>query len=104
MTKAIAFGLALGLMGAAAGACSNSDDDAADNGGSAKNDQGGSATETNVAPIHCFKDSECASGKCELFPGQDDGTCSGGGKPGGPYHPGQDDGEDGGTVSGPNTR
>jgi hypothetical protein len=105
MTKAIAFGLALGLICTAAGACSKGDDDsAAGHDTRAKNDNAGSATETNVAPIHCFEDSDCATGQCELFPGQDDGTCSGGGNPGGPYRPGQGGDEDGGTISGPNTR
>lgn len=114
MTKRMAFGLALGLVWCALGACSKSSDahdssqgadNGSDNGGSAKNDNGGSATETNVLPIHCFTDDDCKAGggTCKHFPGQNDGTCEGG-KAGGPFHPGQSGDEDGGAVSGPNTR
>jgi hypothetical protein len=108
MTKLMAFGLALGLL-CSTGGCSKSSagDDSShgsDTGGSAKNDNGGSATETNVLPIHCFEDADCSAsgGTCKHFPGQDDGSCTGG-KAGGPFHPGQGGDEDGGVVT-PNTR
>lgn len=104
MTKRMAFGFALGLVWCALGGCSKGDG-GSDNAGSAKNDNGGSATETNVAMIHCFTDADCKAGggTCEHFPGQDDGTCNGGKAGGEPFHPGGDD-EDGGVVTGPNTR
>jgi hypothetical protein len=64
-------------------------------GQSAHNDPGGSATETNVAGIHCYKDGDCGGhGRtCVPNPGQDDGACS--------AAPGDDDA---GVATRPNTR
>jgi hypothetical protein len=92
--------VALGvLLLCATSACGNAKSNAgrgsgsgSNTGGSAMNTPGGSATETNVAGIHCFTDTDCGAGRaCMHFPGQNDGACS-------------SDDEDGGAVHGPNTR